>query len=108
VNIQVIEVTKDSTTAASCIAGYLTSHPKTAAVITSGAIAADAAAVAEEQMKLAPGQIRIIGQVTSPNTVKAVKDGLGRHSRRRLAPRPISEPARTRRSISASPCSPSR
>jgi simple sugar transport system substrate-binding protein len=76
VTIDVVETTNDSTTATSRVAAYLTSHPDTSAVITSGAIAADAAAVAEQQMGIAPGKVPVIGQVVSPNAAAAIKSGI--------------------------------
>ncbi|MFT4029225.1 MAG: substrate-binding domain-containing protein [Protaetiibacter sp.] len=76
VKIEVVETTNDATTATSRIAAYLTSHPDTAAVITSGAIAADSAAVAEQQMGLEPGAVPVIGQVVSPNAAAAIQSGI--------------------------------
>ena len=75
VNIEVIEATADSTTAVSRISSYLISNPDIDALVTSGAIAINAANVAYKDLDKEPGEIPLIGQVVSPACAKGIEGG---------------------------------
>jgi ABC-type sugar transport system substrate-binding protein len=74
-DINVVEVTSDPSTAASRIGAYLTGNPDTAAVITSGAIAIDAANTAMKSSGLDAGKPPLFGQVISPASSRGVAEG---------------------------------
>ena len=72
VNIEVVEATSDPSTAASRIGAYLTGNADTAAVVTSGAIAIDAANTAMTSTGLAAGSPPLFGQVISPASSRGI------------------------------------
>jgi ABC-type sugar transport system substrate-binding protein len=75
VTVEVLDVGSDPTTAASTILSYLTSHPDTAALATSGAIAIGAANTAMAQGGLQPGSPPLFGQVVSPASTNGLMEG---------------------------------
>ncbi|MDR1187759.1 MAG: substrate-binding domain-containing protein [Bifidobacteriaceae bacterium] len=75
VTVEVIDVGSDPTSAASTILSYLTSHPDTAALATSGAIAIGAANTAMSQGGLQPGDPPLFGQVVSPASTNGLMEG---------------------------------
>ena len=75
VNVEVIEATADSTTAVSRISSYLIANPDIDALVTSGAIAINAANVAYKDLDKEPGEIPLIGQVVSPACAKGIEGG---------------------------------
>ena len=75
VNIEVVEVTSDPSTAASRIGAYLTANADTSAVVTSGAIAIDAANTAMRSMGLEAGSPPLFGQVISPSSSRGIVEG---------------------------------
>jgi ABC-type sugar transport system substrate-binding protein len=74
-NIEVVEVTSDPSTAASRIGAYLTGNADTAAIVTSGAIAIDAANTAMKSTGLAAGSPPLFGQVISPASSRGIAEG---------------------------------
>jgi len=75
-SIIVVEVTNDPTTAASRVTSFIIANRDTNAIITSGAIAAEASCVALGGLNMTSGSIPIIGQVTSPSTAAAIASGM--------------------------------
>jgi ABC-type sugar transport system substrate-binding protein len=75
VSVEVIDAGSDPTAAASTILSYLTSHPDTAALATSGAIAIGAANTAMAQGGLQPGHPPLFGQVVSPASTNGLMEG---------------------------------
>ncbi len=74
-NIEVIEIGFDAKIAASEISRYLNTHQAVDAIITSGAIAINAANIAVKEMNLAPEDIALIGQVVSPAAFQGIVEG---------------------------------
>lgn len=75
VNIEIVEVGFDTTTAISRISSYLIANADVDALITSGAIAINAANIAVKDMGMAPGDVALIGQVVSPASVQGIVEG---------------------------------
>jgi len=75
VEIEVVEVGFDTTTAISRISSYLIANADVDALITSGAIAINASNIAVVDMDLTPGDIPLIGQVVSPASVQGIVTG---------------------------------
>lgn len=75
VEIEVVEVGFDTTTAVARISSYLIANTDVDALITSGAIAINAANIAVVDMGLPPGDLPLIGQVVSPASVQGILSG---------------------------------
>jgi simple sugar transport system substrate-binding protein len=75
VTIEVLDASSDPSTSASRQLSYLTSNPDTDAVVTSGAIAIEAANTAMRQGGREPGNPPLFGQVTNPSSVRGIQEG---------------------------------
>lgn len=75
VEVSVLDVGSDPSTAASAILSYLIANPDTGAVATSGAIAIGAANTAMTQGSRDPGDPPLFGQVVNPSSSKGILDG---------------------------------
>ncbi len=75
VNVDVVEVGFDTKKATQQINAYLSTHSDVKVIITSGAIAIDAANRAVKEMDKTPGDILLIGQVISPKGVQGIIEG---------------------------------
>lgn len=75
INVEVQEVGFDSFLAVKKIKSYLNENPDIKVIVTSGAIAIDAANKAVKEMHKKPGDILLIGQVISPKTIQGIKEG---------------------------------
>jgi ABC-type sugar transport system substrate-binding protein len=74
-NIDVIEIGFDLNRAVSQISKHLSVNQQVCAIITSGAIAINAANIAVKEMSLLPNDIALIGQVVSPAAVRGIAEG---------------------------------
>jgi len=75
-NIDVLDCTNDTTTAISRIEAYVIANPDLDAIVTSGALCIDAANQAAVELGLEPGDIPIIGQVSSPACGRGMDSGM--------------------------------
>lgn len=75
IHVEVLNATGDPTMAASNILSYLVSHPDTAALVTSGAIAIGAANTAMKQGGLKVGNPPLFGQVVNPSSSEGIMNG---------------------------------
>jgi len=74
--INVLDCTSDTTMEVSRIVAYVTAHPDIDAIVTSGALCVDASNQAAVELGLEPGDIPIIGQVSSPACGRGLDSGM--------------------------------